>query len=56
MSQQTNQNQVQKQLVVVVSRYGQIIAVYHSLDDALIICKDFLVKGQPFEITAKFVQ
>ena len=52
-----NQNlQPQKQLVVVVSRYGQIIAVYHSLDDALIICKDFLVKGQPFEITAKFVQ
>ena len=57
MSQQNQiQNPVQKQMVCVITRYGQIVAVYQKLDDALIVIKDYVLKGVPFDLSCKFVQ
>ena len=57
MSQQ-NQNSVSqsKQLVIVISRYGQVVGIYQKLDDALVIIQDYVVKGLTFDLSAKFVQ
>lgn len=55
MSQQT-QNPVQKQLVIVLSRFGQIVGVYSRYDDAEIIIKDTINKGQTLDFSIKYVQ
>lgn len=55
MSQSTSTIQ-DKQLVTVISRFGQILAVYNNFDDAVIVVKDMIIKKQNCDIAVKFVQ
>ena len=50
------QNSNQKQLVIVLSRFGFILAVYNKFDDAEIFIKDTLAKGQTIDMSVKYVQ
>lgn len=54
MSQQSNS--IQKQLVIVLSRFGQIVGVYSKYDDAEIVIKDTINKGQTIDVSIKYVQ
>lgn len=55
MSSQT-QNPVQKQLVIVLTRFGQILAVYSCYEDAEILIKDTINKGQTIDVSIKYIQ
>lgn len=52
----SSSNQVQKQLVICLTRFGQIVAVYSRYEDAEIIIKDTISKGQTIDISIKYVQ
>lgn len=54
MSQQINS--IQKQLVIILSRFGQIVGVYATYDDAEIVIKDTINKGQILDVSIKYVQ
>ena len=47
---------VQKEMVLTITRYGQIIANYRNFDDVAIICRDMMVKGIPFVVSCNFIQ
>ena len=54
---ETNQEfKSSKEMILTISRYGQIIGNYRSFDDVEIICKDMMVKGVPFVVSCNFIQ
>ena len=56
MSQQNSNSVQNKQLVIALTRYGQLVGIYNKFDDVLVIVQDYISKGLTFDLSAKYVQ